>query len=623
MGESRYTRAQEENGAFHLEYDEENRICLLQNRNDVHEMNWVLPERKWGTVRNCTALEVEVKREFLGGRLRESYVFHNPTGFDIYSQGTQIGIETPFPDYYTDAAVCLVKCCHTHIWCGGNDSYVMTLRMGGQAPHLGLVLVEGSLQGYSVERMASTEGREENLSNHRGCLTLHPSPFCLHPGESCTLSWELFWYEDRADFDRALNKQPDFAVVKSEHFVVFQGEKIDYRVRIGGEEKRVTREACRPGEQICEISHSGRKTTASFLVVPPLEETAEKRSRFIAARQQCLDEKSALYGAYLIYDTEEKRQYYSHLNDHNGGRERVGMGVLMAHYLQKHPDGELEKSLDLFLRYVLRELFDEETGEVFNDAPRCRDYIRLYNYPWVARLFLETCLLKKDESYLDRYMKCVTFFYEAGGAHYYAIGMPMEESVRVFRQAGREEDAEKLLKLYRQQGDFILERGWDYPAHEVDYEQSIVAPAAICMGELYRLTGEEKYKAAFLSQLQVLELFQAEQPDYHCNQVAIRHWDGYWFGKRRCLGDTFPHYWSVLSGYAYSLARGLEGLEAYADRAEATLRGVLSLFGMDGSASCAMVYPMAVNGREAHFLDPWANDQDWGLYYNLKLGKKE
>ena len=31
-----------------------------------------------------------------------------------------------------------------------------------------------------------------------------------------------------------------------------------------------------------------------------------------------------------------------------------------------------------------------------------------------------------------------------------------------------------------------------------------------------------------------------------------------------------------------------------------------------------MVYPMSVNGREGSFYDPWANDQDWGLYFNLK-----
>ena len=100
--------------------------------------------------------------------------------------------------------------------------------------------------------------------------------------------------------------------------------------------------------------------------------------------------------------------------------------------------------------------------------------------------------------------------------------------------------------------------------------------------------------------------------------MAIRHWDGYWFGKRKLLGDTFPHYWSSLSGWAYRAAGQIPQLEAYGRRAEATLRGVLSLFGEDGSASCAMVYPMSVNGQSAHFYDPWANDQDWGLYYAVK-----
>ena len=121
--------------------------------------------------------------------------------------------------------------------------------------------------------------------------------------------------------------------------------------------------------------------------------------------------------------------------------------------------------------------------------------------------------------------------------------------------------------------------GRNYPAHEVDYEQSIVAPAAIYMCELYQITGEETYLAEAARQLQVLELFQGDQPDYHLNQVAIRHWDGYWFGKRKLLGDTFPHYWSSLSGWAYRAAGQIPQLEAYGRRAEATLRGVLSLFG--------------------------------------------
>ena len=130
-----------------------------------------------------------------------------------------------------------------------------------------------------------------------------------------------------------------------------------------------------------------------------------------------------------------------------------------------------------------------------------------------------------------------------------------------------------------------MECGKNYPPHEVNYEQSIVAPAAAYLCDLYRLTGEEKYAQAARIQLAVLDLFQGFQPDYHMNEVAIRHWDGYWFGKRECYGDTFPHYWSALSGVAYRDTETIAGCPYYARKAEKTFRGVLSMFMEDGSAS--------------------------------------
>ena len=48
------------------------------------------------------------------------------------------------------------------------------------------------------------------------------------------------------------------------------------------------------------------------------------------------------------------------------------------------------------------------------------------------------------------------------------------------------------------------------------------------------------------------------------------------------------------------------------------LRGCMNLFFADGMASCAMVYPDTVNGKKTHYYDPWANDQDWALYYAVK-----
>ncbi len=84
------------------------------------------------------------------------------------------------------------------------------------------------------------------------------------------------------------------------------------------------------------------------------------------------------------------------------------------------------------------------------------------------------------------------------------------------------------------------------------------------------------------------------------------------------LGDTYPHYWSVLSGIVFEAYGRLTGDHSFQDAARAALRGSLSLFAADGSASCAMVFPQTVNGERACFWDPWANDQDWALYYALK-----
>lgn len=98
-----------------------------------------------------------------------------------------------------------------------------------------------------------------------------------------------------------------------------------------------------------------------------------------------------------------------------------------------------------------------------------------------------------------------------------------------------------------------------YPPFEVNYEQSIVAPAANILLQLYLLTREEKYLEDGKKQLQILELFNGHQPDYHLYETAIRHWDGYWFGKNRMYGDTFPHYWSGLTGNCFALMYVITG----------------------------------------------------------------
>ena len=74
----------------------------------------------------------------------------------------------------------------------------------------------------------------------------------------------------------------------------------------------------------------------------------------------------------------------------------------------------------------------------------------------------------------------------------------------------------------------------------------------------------------------------------------------------------------VQNGRTFKRYARLTGNEEYNIRGEHSLRGVLSMFFEDGTATCAYVYPYSVNGQKTDFADPYANDQDWGLCMNLE-----
>lgn len=198
--------------------------------------------------------------------------------------------------------------------------------------------------------------------------------------------------------------------------------------------------------------------------------------------------------------------------------------------------------------------------------------------------------------------------------------MPITAVCREFEQAGLTEDLHKLKKMFKKHADQLLAAGKHYPPSEVNFEQSIVAPAADVLLQVYEVTGGIKYLKGAKEQMEVLDLFHGTQPDYHLYGTAIRHWDGYWFGKRRLYGDTFPHYWSAETGRVYRRYADLTGDRIYREKADHCLRGVLSMFHPDGTASCAYLFPYAVNGQRGDFADPYANDQDWGLCAAIECG---
>ena len=402
----------------------------LISKEDRYRMNWVKGDTEWGTVTAPAGIHTSVSSTVENDVIKERYVFTNTTEKDIFTSLRDIGIFTPFNDDYPDAGTCMTRRCHTHIWCGENVSYVMALRMGGEPPHLGLVLTRGSLGGYSVER-----DRGEN-SNDRGDFILHPSPVSLAPGESFVIEWTLFWHDGKEDFLEKAGKYNSRLIrISAENYVVFQGEEIHVSIRpvFPFSEARIfengrkteysqdhgkliiSKKAEETGEYIYSVNIDGVQTHCRLLVLPPLEELAGRRCRFIAEKQQYSSSDSRLDGAYLIYDNEEHHMYYNCENDFNGGRERIGMGVLMAKYLQTHRDDFLLESLKKYIRYVETNLLCRETGEVFNDYNRDGSLKRLYNNPWISLFYLELYGLFEDPSMTETAYKVMKYFYQQGG----------------------------------------------------------------------------------------------------------------------------------------------------------------------------------------------------------------
>ena len=91
-----------------------------------------------------------------------------------------------------------------------------------------------------------------------------------------------------------------------------------------------------PGEySLSNLCKRCQDPLCNILVQPTMMELIKARCYYLAEKQQYHNSLSRLDGAYLIYDTEEGHIYYESKNDYNGGRERVGMGILMTKYLQQ------------------------------------------------------------------------------------------------------------------------------------------------------------------------------------------------------------------------------------------------------------------------------------------------
>ena len=616
---------------------------------DGSQYPWVTEQYRWGKVdfkvagpprinKDCTPVQgadsklvrVSVIRKCKGDDVIETYTFRNEGKEDIVLKDVDIYI--PFNDNYPDAKTCVNNRCNAHIWDGGSCAYVFALRMGGKGPHLGLMLTKGYVDGYSVSERDSKKG----MSNFRGVLSLNVADTLIRAGQTMEVQWRLFEHNGWDDFKKQILKKGG-TLVSSDQYVYQTGEKAEFKVQSEGKifgmlkNQKQGAAIVKEGDNRIHIRGKNLHTWIDVLGIPEPEDLIRRRIEFVMKNQQVLDENNPEYGAYVEYDNETHRQAVDYnRSDCTPGRERLGYAILMCQeYIKNAGKSDSDKeyckkilhSLDIYRHNFFLNIQDSLTGRVYDSAKKTgKD--RCYNYAWYTNVCLHLYKIYRDKAYLRQAYRTMKYAYTKWGDRFYMIDIPVI-GYEMMQKAGLVKEAEDYRKMMIAYADQYAANGLNYPKSEVNYEQSIVAPSVVHLLQIYKLTGEEKYLSAAEGQIPALLAFEGEQPSYHLNNIAIRHWDGYWFGKRRIWGDTMCHYWSCISAYAYELLYDIQNKDIYRKRAENIVQNNLSLFFADGSASCAYIYPKKVNGRPAHFADPLSNDEAYALvFYNYIMNSR-
>lgn len=654
------------NNLFELKFNEQTGcITEITNPTDPYKMNWCSDLSEWGRINlknrissdyhdrlhqdpklisfsengieSTAVYETErylitVFRFFNSkGNFTERITVKNITDTVICINRDNFSIAVPFKDEYTYADECMTNRCNTHIWCGLNVSWVNALKMGASDINLGLYLTKGSLQSYSQYACDT---------NIRGYFELEPETVLLNEGDEYEMEWELFWHSGKKDFVSKISGFSNYIGFESEHYAVFVGEPIEFKVLTYnnaepkvycGEEEIPVRKTEKGflvkyypsvhGEYKFFVKCGKVTTFAEFLVKIPFMELVEKRINYIVDRQQCLDASSPLYGAYLIYDNVINAPFFDFFNtDHNACRERMNMPLAIIKYLQGHDNAKIKRSIELYMDFLYREFYEETTGEVFNNIGKRRDMLRLYNAPGVMLIFTEMYYYTKENKYLDNILMLAKKYYSIGGEKCYSNAVAIKKTYNAFVMAGRLEDAKLIKDFFKMHTDNMISNGVSYPAHEVNYEQTIVTPTVNCISQFGAMAeNKELYIKHAKMHLECLDRFSGNQPSFHLNEIAVRFWDDKWFGKSKMFGDTLPQHLSCLTARAFISYAELTGELEYIKRAENCIRNCTCLIMDNGTGSASYVYPNYANERKGAHYDEWANDQDLVIYDALDM----
>ncbi|MFI6740356.1 hypothetical protein ACIBI9_46165 [Nonomuraea sp. NPDC050451] len=579
--------------------------------------------------RPLAGLGLEVTRRAAGGHFTETYTWTNTGDHEIAITG--LAVNTPIRDLYDGATTSLARSCHAHLFTGGAWSWLLAEPMSGTAPLLGVIVREGSLWAYSVESR-----NRHTSSDARGHLLVHPTDHArnpdafggqpvltLAPAESYTLTWEIAWYDSREAFldgTDAPARLPTLTAPVGDALRVELADGVKLVPGDGVTDDRVV--ASRHGVTYIDLERDGRRSRTGVAFLAPTRDLVEARVKRILRDHRPDERPEPDRYAFVPVDTRTGlRQTENAWPDWGHGGERIGMAVLLqqARLRGWGDQPAIDDALRGFAGFARRRLVRPD-GSVGRTARPGTEPLRLYNTPWLAHFFQTQFDLYGDAADLDFAASLLEASYALGVSDHLSIGHA-EAIAAVAAALAGEGDLERAASLRKAligHARRFADLGTDLPAHEVTYEQSMVAPLVSLLAIAYTLQPDDSFLAALRTAVRWLRAFGGPQPHVRLRDIGIRHWDGYWFGIDRQWGDTFPHYWSVLTAVALRQLPDELANEETRRTADAVFAANLVDFTTEGNATCAFIMPSCVDGRPAHRADPLANDQDWALALLLR-----
>ncbi len=661
-------------GKICVAFDEVNGYTTaIYNPDDEYGFNWILENSDWGKVigfenyrvmnaedgidvySENQSLELCVNKRVKNGIYTECYCITNNNCSEYFFTKDNLGIHFPYNCTFENKTNLHNNSCITHVWCGGDGAWMYSAKPSGIKPYLVCNIVKGGIADYSISYDVS---RVKVGASYRGDIVLHPGDIVVAPGESITLSF-VFRFDNIAPDEGILNEFSRMKIIANKYSafideavecefdsldcwddlkIVCEDKEIKY-TKFGNKAKW-THSFKTPGERTIYLSVNGKLLWLKINILLPLDEIVIKRAEFITTKQQYHRSGSCLDGAYLIYDRDTDKLYYDEcFQDNNACRERLSMGVVVAQALQKRYDETMMKSLIKHRRFIEREIFDKDTATVYNGVNRDDKWKRAYNYPWMAVYYLEWYLLTKEKECLEISARTMVSYYEkVRGGEQESPCIRTYEICELLQAEGLHELRERLIHHTLVHAERIIRDGSKCFSEEVKCTQFMFNGKVNILCQAYMLSGDKKYLEMAPGFIEKSNAFFARQPDYHVNMNAVRYWDLYWFGKSKTYGDTMPQWLCALSAETYDFLYKCGFESAYREYAEAVVKNNLCVYFENGFASAGYLVPYkvmqysSVAGYEnahmrpgvasGHKYDSFANDQDWALYYAIKiLGK--